>query len=819
MENLWKDIKFAFRTLIRKPGFTAVAVLSLTLGIGANTTIFALVKAVFLQSVPAQDPDRLIDVFSTQENRGGAPLLYMPSSYLNARDYREKNDVFNGLSVLIGSGGNLDVGSGKDVQLFVDLVNWDFFDIMGVRPAMGRTFIEDEDKTPGARPVVIISNAIWKNQFGSDPSILGKNIKISNQDYAVIGVAPVDFHDIPGIGSPDVWIPIMMHDQVLTGIQKDWFNQRGARMVNMVGRMKPGVTPERAQLELTALGNRLSQEYPTDNGGRNVIIMPLSQTNVPPNQRAFFTRAGLIVSIVVGLVLLIACANVANLLLTRATQRQREIAIRLSMGASRGRLIRQLLTESLLIALTAGVLGIVFAYWTRGILVKVANLPPNLDLSLDARVIFYAFWMALLATVLFGLMPALQASSPSRISALRDRTNAPTGSAKWYGLRGVLVMTQIALSLIALVGAGLFIHSLKNAQEIDPGFETQRELLLGLPLGVQKYNQGRAEQFHRDVVQRLSTLPMVTSAAIADVPPFGQNLGRTIFPEGVDVSDPRNGKMTPVVAATPGYFSTMSIPLIEGREFDDHDDASGAMVAIVNQAFADRTWPRQDALGKHLHFLLQNWDVTVVGVAKTVKFNTLGEPPTPVVYYPMKQHYTPNVMLYVKTKGDPNAAVSSVRTTVQSLDSSLQLRNVGTVQQRMKNSLQGATLLAELLGSFGILALLLAALGTYGVMAYSVSQRTQEIGIRMAMGAQPGSVLGLILGSGMAMVGAGVIAGLGFGIVLTRSMNTLLYGIGNLDLATFGATSAILLAVAFLACYLPARRAMRVDPLVALRYE
>ena len=818
METLWKDIKFAFRTLIKKPGFTTVAVLSLTLGIGANTTIFTLVKAIFLQSLPVKDAGSLISVYSTQENRGGPPLLYLPNSYLNARDYREKNDVFSGLSIVIFTGGNLKV-SGNDTPVFLELVNWDFFNILGVQPQSGRTFSQDEDMEPGARPVIILSNAFWKTQFGSNPNMLGKTIEISNQDYTVIGIMGPEFHDVGLLGNPRGWVPIMMHDQLLTGTVKDWFNQRGARIAAMVGRLKPGVKLAQADASLHNLSIQLQKQYPNENGGRSIITLPLNQTNIPPAQRAVFARAGLLVSIVVGMVLLIACANVANLLLTRAAQRQREIAVRLSMGASRGRLIRQLLTESLMIAFTAGGLGIIFAYWTRGLLVKIGNLPPNLDLSLDGRVLLYAFAMAVFATVLFGLMPAVQASRADRISALRDRTNAPTGSSRWYGLRGILVATQVALSLIALVGAGLFIHSLKNAQQIDPGFETRHELTIGLPLAANRYSQPRAEQFHREVTDRLKSLPMISDVAIADVPPFAQNFGRTVFPQGVDTSDLRNGHMTPVVAASPGYFSTMSIPMVEGREFDDHDDANGAMVAVVNEAFAERTWPGQDPVGKHLRFALQTWDVTVVGVVKTVKFLTLGEAPQPVVYYPLKQHYSANVTLYAKTKGEPGAAVNSIQSSVKGLDPALRLPNVFTVKQLIDQSLNGALLGAELLGAFGGLALLLAALGTYGVMSYSVSQRSQEIGIRMALGAQPSSVLSLILGAGMSMVAAGVVVGLVFAVFLTRAMNQLLYGIGTIDLLTFGATSAILFFVAFFACYLPARRAMRVDPLIALRYE
>jgi len=520
-------------------------------------------------------------------------------------------------------------------------------------------------------------------------------------------------------------------------------------------------------------------------------------------------------------VLLIACANVANLLLARATQRQREIAVRLALGASRTRLIRQLLTESLMLALLAGVLGIFCAYWGKSVLVSLlpGGLVRNLDFTLDARVFLYTMALAVVATLLFGLVPALQASRSASVVALKDRTGAPTGSGRWYGLRGVLVMIQVALSLIALVGAGLFIHSLRNAQEINPGFEVQHEAVMFLNPGAENYAQPQAEALYRDVVQRLDGSPMIAGASVSDTPPLGGGLQRTTFTDGVDTSDPRNGKLTPVVAVAPGYFSAAGITLLEGRDFAQSDDANAAMVCVVNREAANVFWPGQDPVGKHLHFLGETWDVAVVGEVNTAKYATLGEAPQAVVYMPLKQHYSPAVVLYVRTKGDPTKAIPFVRSTLRTLAPSVPLLRVQTMEQVLVQSLTAPRMGAELLGTFGLLALVLAAIGTYGVMSYSVNQRTREIGIRMALGAQPGNVVRLILLNGMAMVVAGVVVGLGLSVLLAKSMNTLLYGIGMFDAPSFLSTAVLLILVALGACYVPARRAMRVDPIVALRYE
>jgi predicted permease len=826
METIWQDIRYAIRTLLNKPGFTAVAVLSLTLGIGANTTIFTLVKAVFLQSMPVKDASRVVYIYSTQRAKDGSEMPpYMPSSYPNSLDYREKNDVFSSLSIVQFTGASIDIDGKPAGGAGINLVNWDFFETLGVQPFMGRFFSPEEDKTPGARPVVVISYGMWNAELGARQDVIGQTIKLNDHEFTIIGVAPRNFRNVGALGTSATWVPMMMHEQVMTGPIKDWYPRRSYRMVFMVARLKPGVSLGQAKESMRALGLNLEKEHPVENSGRYTNLVPLDQTNVPAAQRGLFVRAGALMSVVVGLVLLIACGNVANLLLARATTRRRELAVRLSLGASRTRLIRQLLTESLLLGLAAAGLGLACAAWARDLLAWLlpGGLPTNLDFSLDKRVYFYTLGISVVATILFGLIPALQATKAGQLMAMKDRSDAPSATGRWYGLRGALVMTQVALSLIALVGSGLFIHSLRNAQQMDPGFEVKHEVFVFLP-PLQRNTPQQAEQFYRDAVDRVRAMPTVVAAGISSTPPFGGTIQSNIIPEGLDTSDPRNGRLTPMIMTEPGYFSAAGIQLINGRDFGDIDSSSSPKVVLVNQALADLFWKGQNPVGKHVYFHSQDgsdWTPEVIGIVKTVKYATLGEPPQPLIYGTMRQQFIPNAVLYVRMAGDPGAAIPSVLTAVQSIDPKLQVRqgNAQTVSQRMTNMLFQARVGAQLLGGFGSLALILAAMGTYGVMSYSVSQRTHEIGIRMALGAQKRDVMQLVLGNGMAMVLGGVAAGLMASVFLTRSVSSLLYGIENYDLISFSITSAILIIVALAACYIPARRAMRVDPMIALRYE
>jgi predicted permease len=825
MEKLWQDLKYSARMLLKNPGFTAVAVLSLTLGIGANTTIFTLVKAVFLQPFPVKDASRLVMVYATNQPKGGTLANYLPTSYLNAVDYREKNDVFSGLSMFQFAGDPLDV-NGRTEGVGVQLVNWDFFDILGVRPEVGRWFVADEDKSPGAKPVAVLSHGLWMHDFGGDPGIVGKTIRLNNMDFGVVGVAPENFRQLGAIGTMDLWVPMMMHDQINNSQTKGWYPRRGYRMIFMIARLKPGVSLTQAQASVHMLGEHLAQEYPDANSGRNVSLMPFDQTNVPPQQHGMFVLAGTLMSVIVGLVLLIACGNVANLLLARAKQRSRELAIRISVGASRSRIIRQLLTESLLLALISAGLGTLSAVWTKDLMWKLLpqGRPRGLDTSTDARVLIFTLVVSVFATLIFGLIPALQASRSGQIAALKDRSDAPSAAGRWYGLRGILVSAQVALSLIALVGAGLFVHSLLNAQKMDTGFETKNELLVFLNPGDQHYTQPQAEQFYREATDRVRSLPMVVAAGISNTVPFNNSVRANLYLTEGDSKDPRNGKLTPEIAVLPGYFSGAGISMIAGRDISDHDDAQAAKVAVVNQTLADQMWHGQSPLGKRLFFHQADgtdWNVEVVGEVRTVKYLTLGEDPQPLFYVSMKQQYSPGAVMFVRTKDTPDSAISTVLSAVQSAGPKMTIdaNRVQTLPERMSDQLTTARFGAELLAGFASLAMLLAALGTYGVMSYSVGQRTQEIGIRIALGAQRGNILSMVMGNGMAMVFAGTAAGLFASIFLTRTVSSLLYGIDSFDAISFAATASILLLVAVMACWLPARRAMRVDPMVALRYE
>src|SRR5262245_32619090 len=491
MQTLWQDMRYGARMLWKKPGFTLIAVLTLALGIGANTAIFTLVNAVFLQPLPVAEPARLMSVFGTDENNRGAQNDFIPVSWPNFKDYRDQNDVFTGMIAFQFLGLNFS-GRGEPQQINGMIVTGNYFDLLGVKAAIGRTFLPEEDRTPGTHPVVVLSYGAWQRRFGADPAVVGRAIKLNGLDYTVVGVAAEGFKGTDAIGGVDCWIPTMMHDQVLTGVFREWFNERRPLILNVIGRLKPGVTQQQAETAMRVIGRRLEQDFPNDNDKRNVTLIPLNQSTVPPQLRSVFLRAGGLMLTVVGLVLLIACANVANLLLARATAGRKEIALRMARGAGRARLIRQLLTESLLLALAGGVVGLMLALACRDLL--WAFRPPginagDINLSIDPRVLGYTLLLSLLTGVIFGLAPALQASRAELITELKEKGAQAARGSRWFSLRNLLVVGQVALSLVALIGAGLFLRSLGNAQQINPGFETEKLLVLSFDVGAQGYEK------------------------------------------------------------------------------------------------------------------------------------------------------------------------------------------------------------------------------------------------------------------------------------------------------------------------------------------
>ena len=822
MATLLQDFRFAARLLLKSPGFTAVAVLSLALGIGANTTIFTLVNAVLLHPLPMKDPDSLVAVFTTDERNRGAFFNLMPTSPLNFADYRKLSDVFTGLVAHQGLALSFS-GKGEPEQIFGEIVSGDFFTVLGVTPALGRAFLPDEDAVPGRSLVTVLSHNFWQRQLGGDPRIVGQTLTLNGHAFTVVGVAPKGFKGVNTIAQPALWLPFMAHPQVATGFLKENIDSRRALIFDVAGRLKPGVTLPQAEAKLKNLATQLAKEYVNDNAGRSVALLPLAQATINPGFRQNMVSAAGLLLTVVGLVLLIACGNVANLLLARASVRQREVAVRLSLGASRRRLVRQLLTEGLLLAIIAGALGMAIAYWAQGVL--WSQRPPGLaadavDLTPDLRVLGFTLAVSFVTAVLFGLAPALSASRPDLTSELKQRGGASGFGNRPWSLRNLLVASQVALSLVALVFAGLFVKSLANAQKIDPGFDYQKLALLTVDLGAQGYDEERSRDFHNRVLERVSALPGIERATLASgVPLFNGGFARTVFPEGVDSSDRKNGKLVQLNTVRPGYFETMGNPLKRGRDFAVTDHRDAPHVVVINETMAKQFWPDQEAIGKRFKFFGQDWWNEVVGIAKDGKYNFLGENPQPHIYLSLEQVFESAVSLHVRTSGDPATALGMARREVQEMDRLLPITGVFTYGEILSQALWAPRMGAALLVVFGLLSLVLAVIGIYGVMSYSVNQRTREMGLRMALGAEPSEVRKLVVKQGARLALAGIAIGLALSFAVTRLVANLLIDVPAYDPLIFVGIPLLLAAAALVARAQPAWRASRVDPTVALRLE
>jgi len=824
MERLWQDLSYGLRVLARSPLFNLVAVLSLALGIGANTTIFTLIDAVFLNPLPVEEPARLVAVYTTDEKNTGGFLTHLQTSYLNYLDYRNKNEVFSGLAAhQFVPQLSLVAGGGAPEQVVGQIVSGNYFEVLGVRPALGRFFLPDEDKTPGAYPVVVLGHGLWRRRLGGDPNIVGKTVLLNTQAFTVVGVAPEEFRGTLPLFGPELWLPTMMWKQVVTGAFREWFEERRPLIFDITGRLKPGVDLAQAQANLKTIGLQLERDYPEPNKGRNVTLVALSKATINPGFRGQLIAIGALLMTVVGLVLLIACSNVANLLLARATARRKEIAIRLSMGASRGRVIRQLLTESILLGLLGGALGVLFAFWGLDLLwaYRPPFFPENVTRpALSGTVLGFTFVISLLTGLLFGLAPALQASRPNVSAELKNEEQTLGRGFARVSFRNLLVVAQVALSLVALIGAGLFLRSLGQAQQIDPGFETENLAVLQFNLGTAGYDRVRGESFQRQLIERAESLPGTRSATLATMLPLaGGGLQRSVFPEGSEPTGSGTGVLVPVNAVGLRYFETMGIPVLRGRDFSEVDREGSSLVAVINETMAKRFWPNRDPLGARFRFFGDREPREVVGLAKDGKYFFLGEDPQPCAYVPLLQNYDEAVTLQVRTDGEPAMVLGSVQREIQAMDRSLPVLNPRTISEVFSQSLWAPRMGAGLLGLFGGLALLLASVGMYGVMAYSVSQRLREIGIRMAMGAARRDVVRLVLKEGMSLVGVGVALGVALSLVAARLLSALLFGVGTADPATFTVTPLLLTLVAFLANYLPARRAAAVDPMLALRFQ
>jgi macrolide transport system ATP-binding/permease protein len=816
METMLQDIRFGFRILFKSPAFTLVAALSLALGIGANTAVFSIINASLLKPLPVEEPERLVSVFTTDTKNPGN----LPTSHLNYVDYRDQNQVFSSLLAYTGAG--LSLTRGETIEpVFGLVVSGNYFDVLGVKTALGRAFLPDEDKTPGAHPVVVLSHGLWQRGFGGDVNLVGKTISLNRHDFTVVGIVPEGFTGTDLGPGPDLWVPMMMHDQVQPGF--DWYNERRGLFLNLVGRLKPGVSVEQAQASLKIFSGQLAQSFPKDNEGRGAKIVPLLQARIDPDGSGQLLLASGVMMGVVALVLLIACANIANLLLARASARRKEIAMRLALGAGRARLIRQLLTESLVLSLVGGVVGFLVALWARDLLRTFdpvgggPNAPPIA--TLNFRVLGFTLLVSLLSGVIFGLAPALQASKPDLVLTLKGETSAPARRAFGFNLRKALVVIQVALSLVSLISAGLFVRSLRNAQATNPGFITDNILLAGFNLGREGMDKPQGVNFQRQLAERAAALPGVQAVTIASSRPFDGGIMRSVFLEGQAPTPNGRGVLVQLNNVGLRFFETLGISLQQGRDFSERDDENAPKVVIINETMARRFWPNQDAIGKRFKFFGEEFYREVVGVARDTKYNDLTEANTPFIYAPLLQNYSNEGTLHVRTTGDATRITAAVRAVAKELAANVSLLNVQTLGARIDQSLDGPRAQTRLLAFFGLLALLLSSIGIYGVMAYSVAQRTREIGIRMALGARSQNVLSMVVGQGMTLVGGGVALGLIAAFAVTRLIGSLLFGVGAADPVTFVIASLLLVGVAALASYLPARRATKVDPLIALRHD
>lgn len=825
MHNFFQDVRFAIRGMRKSPGFAVVAVITLALGIGANTAIFTVVNAVFFHSIPVRDPEHLLEIFTLDQRKDLlANTTLFPSSYPNGEDIRRRAQSFSGVTIdsFIFAPVSMSIDGVPD-QYFAEMVSGNYFDVLGVRAAIGRSFRPQEDAEPGAGPVIVLSHNFWEHKFAGDTNIIGQNVMLNGQGFTVIGVAPRGFQGASAIGGPDMWVPLSMHDQILSGLVKTFFNERRFLGFRVIGRLKDGVRPEQANAELSNIAADLARDFPLANQGRRFTTLPLLESVLNPNQRGLFERAGAVMMAIVGIVLLVACFNVANLLLARAAGRKREMSIRVAVGASRGRIVTQLLTEAMVLATAGGALGLGLAILGRNLLWKFR--PPgvaatDLDLSLDSHVLLFTMLMALGTGIIFGLAPALQSSRPDLNAELKERSGGELYNGRRFRLRDLLVAAQVGICLVALVGAGLFLISLRNAQTMEPGFNTQNLAMLSFDLGSLNYDAARSREFQRRALESIQSLPGMKAATLANVVPlFNGGFGRTLFREGEDGSKGQNGKVTQVGAVSWDYLQTMGIPLLHGRGFDSSVREDSPRVAIVNETAAKRIWPNQDAIGERFKFFKDTEWTEVIGIARDSKYNTLGENPQPYMYVPLIQNPSPAVTLFFRTNADPRGILNAARAQVQQLDRNLPVKNVWPIGEVISQALWAARFEAGLLTLFAMVAMLLCGVGIYGVAGYSVGQRVREFGIRMALGAQPEDVIFMVLRQSAVALAAGVLAGLAAALVLARFIVNLLYGVSAGEPLAFIGTALLLVAIGLLASYIPARKAARVDPMVALHYE
>jgi predicted permease len=815
MTSFWQDLRYSLRMIAKAPGFAVIAILTLALGIGANTTIFSWINSTLLNPVPGlSSPSEVVAL--TLSKPGDNPF---PLTYPDLEAMRDGQKSFTGIAACNFAQMSL-TGKGRPERVWGMVASANYFDVLGVRPILGRGFLPVEDERPGGAPVAVISYRLWQTHFAANPGIAGHTIEINQHPYTIVGVTPAAFQGSQTGVRTEIWVPIMMEAQL--NPLGDLLHDHHQFWLLAFGRLKPGVMREQAQEEMTLRLKPEVKNYPEEHKGHDTVtVYPLWRN--PFGLNYFLSTLLPALMSIAGLVLLLACVNVANLMLVRSVGRRREIAIRMSLGASRWRLVRQLLVESLILALAGGVVALLITVWTEGTLMKflpvTEDIPLALSIAADRTVLLAALVISVLTGVIFGILPALRSSVVAPVAVLKEDSGKASGGLRKARLASGLVVAQISLSLLLLICAGLFIRSFLSAEQINPGFNPHNVLIASYDLFTAGYSDSSGAEFDRQLVAKLEALPGIQSVALSDRVPLGFGGGSTsVKPEGY-ISQANESMETQVAIITPNYFQTVQIPMVKGRDFTLQDTKSSERAVIVNETFVNRYWPHQEALGKQLYSDLPKEWFTVVGVARDVKVTGLNEKPTPFLYLPLYQVYHATMIINARVAGDPLTFGKTVEKTIHELNANLVVFDVTALELREQFASFGQRVAGTFVGAFGLLALVLAAVGIYGVTAYTTRQRTHEIGIRMALGASKQDILQLVLGHGLGLTLAGVALGLAASFALTRYLRSLLLGVTSTDALTFSSVAILLCAVALFACFIPARRAMRVDPMVALRYE
>ena len=817
IDDLRRDLRYTGRTMRKNPVFVLFVVLTLGLGIGANTTVFTLINTLILNPLPVKDSSELVGVSRAEAKSTSTSKTPLPMSYPDLRDYQARNEVFSSLAgyttpqiVTLQTGG-------ASQRMFSELVTGNYFPTLGLKPAIGRFFLPEEDSTPGGHAVAVMNYATWQGRFGGASDVVGKTLRLNNVVFTVIGVAPPRFIGISPIFGPDLWIPAAMAEQLLPGQMTHALGDRSEADFLAIGRLKPGVNQAHAQANIATIASALAREYPQADKGHTATARPIRDILFSDGSILF---GSLLLLVVVGIVLLIACSNVANLLLARSAARQQEIAIRLAMGASRGRLIRQLLTESVSLGFISGVVGMAIGYAALQLLWSF--LPPDvlsnlITPKLDSMVFVFTAGVSLLTGFLFGMIPALRASRASVADALKEEARTAGRSRRRITVANSLLVGQVAFSCLSLIVAALFLRSIQRAYDIDPGFQTKHLAVFLTNPGQAGYSKPQTKAFYKEVRERVAQLPGVESVSWSlNLPLWGRIVS------GVQVEGHQQRSQADVIATVlntvdRNYFETAGVAIDKGREFTRVDQENSIPVAIVNEKMAHDYWPNGDALGKRIQLPGEKTERQIVGIARTANYSTLGEPPQRCIYVPLEQSYFDAMTLFVRSKGDPKQILVPVQREVRAVGPQILVNDIRTGQKIINDALFSARMGVGLLSIFGLLALGLASIGLYGIMAYSVNQRRREIGVRMALGAARTSVLRLILRQGMSLVLTGAVIGVVAALIVGRLLARMLYGVSASDPISVAGAALVLLVVALLACYLPARRASRLDPLVALR--